>query len=652
MTAKGHILANYLKNEGTQLWSHAWSDAIANRLAAYALNCIDFNTGKVGLAFNDLDSTIERSKLVPADDDIFDAVARSLLSGNAIFNKRLKQHSLGAESAIKMCVILKGDVVPNIVNSPDSVAVIQSLPLSRVWRAMGNKVASIVYHAESSSQPDPDWLLLNRLLIASYFQACNFDKASLVRGDLNNLANTFHGPRGSLLRIVEIVSSEGIRDPLPAQLVAPKVNHALNISLTPIDDAVSLEYSAFKDGRGLFHRHLPIADPVTAKIPHHLLSVMTPARIRNARDAMHSQHEAAIITYSALSALEHLMRCWAQHINIKHLKSNGEPKALLMWSKSLGCSSTLQAKLEDMYSSSGSNIRNRIMHGGLLECQSTYMEVLLNGGHVPGVTKTSSASVLNPLNIVELCMDALAQADREAIPLGLAETDQSWVHNLELSPVEIQFGHSLCADLLDKETALEWQAYISKFISSSMPSVSIFSKLAFLGWFKKFSTVDSLQFQMCWGVMFEAFFRLAVHLHGVEVLRRSPKGNNERMFQYKMLTPWEGGLCSEEIVDRIISNISPADRPIAKRTLVLATKARNALSHGAITTWNEHVHLGMGHLFAKSIQALVSSIINHMTEESAYYRWRSRSANQATSDIDDWLWAERTTLNEIFLRSI
>ena len=156
---------------------------------------------------------------------------------------------------------------------------------------------------------------------------------------------------------------------------------------------------------------------------------------------------------------------------------------------------------------------------------------------------------------------------------------------------------------------------------------------------------------MCWGISFEVLFRLAAQMNGLHVLRRSMKGKDQRMFQYKMLTTWEGGLYSDEALERILQSIPKGyQRDLAKKTVMLAGKARDAFSHGALVTWNEHTHLGIGHLFAKSIQALITSIIHCMTEEGAYYNWLKQQ-KVSGRDLDNWLLAEKSVLRNITLRA-
>ena len=44
-------------------------------------------------------------------------------------------------------------------------------------------------------------------------------------------------------------------------------------------------------------------------------------------------------------------------------------------------------------------------------------------------------------------------------------------------------------------------------------------------------------------------------------------------------------------------------------------------AHGAVTEFDQHTCLGMGHIIIKAVQTLVTAGQHHMVREVAYYRW-------------------------------
>lgn len=149
---------------------------------------------------------------------------------------------------------------------------------------------------------------------------------------------------------------------------------------------------------------------------------------------------------------------------------------------------------------------------------------------------------------------------------------------------------------------------------------------------------------MAWGLTFKGLYRLTAQLLGFEVLQRSSLGETGRMFQYRMLDARANGLCRPALIHTLVEEFSPSDRPNAIRTVQLAVKARNALSHGALLRHDENDHWTAGHLFIKATQLLMSVAFRRMTRVRAYFRYRNRSPGTACDSVGDWLAAESEML--------
>ena len=204
----------------------------------------------------------------------------------------------------------------------------------------------------------------------------------------------------------------------------------------------------------------------------------------------------------------------------------------------------------------------------------------------------------------------------------------------------MDFGHKIHCDVLDLEDGPEWQRQLFRFIDRSLPCFSTPARVAWIGWLKRLEGHNSLISFLIWGTIFEALYRLTLHVLGFEVLQHSPVGENVRMFQYQMLDSRTAGLCSPRIIETLLDCLEPEDRAAAERTIALAVKVRNALSHGAIVAHHEHGHLAAGHLVIKAIQHLMEVTRRHMTREAAYFRSLERSAMSSGNTVEDWVKAE------------
>ena len=149
---------------------------------------------------------------------------------------------------------------------------------------------------------------------------------------------------------------------------------------------------------------------------------------------------------------------------------------------------------------------------------------------------------------------------------------------------------------------------------------------------------------LIWGTLFEALFRLTVHLIGAEVLQRKPRGAVEWKFQYKMLDFQEGNLCSPDVLSHLLLVLLPEERDAGETSIRLAIKVRNAMSHGAIDHHTEDINRGGGHIMIKAIQLLIELIKRHSIREAAYFHSMAKPGDE----LQDWLSAEEEIYVALF----
>jgi hypothetical protein len=145
---------------------------------------------------------------------------------------------------------------------------------------------------------------------------------------------------------------------------------------------------------------------------------------------------------------------------------------------------------------------------------------------------------------------------------------------------------------------------------------------------------------------FEALYRVTAHLIGIPVLQRSrPRGRGIVKTQYKMLDGRKTGLCTEEVLNRLVICYPSNWKELGKRILRLAIKARNSIAHGAVVAFDNTTANGLGNILAKASQTLATAGLHHMVSERAYYRWQNEHGGANGFDHEAWLFAEQEILN-------
>jgi hypothetical protein len=647
------ILTAALQGPELAIWRGAWQSVIVDTLSRHAQDCIDFAAGRVDDEFKALDDQLARSALLPVSPTIREACAEALLTRREELNGLLQTAGRHRQSARQLrTTLIDFGVIDSLLNSPISVAELTHVDLTATWTRLAHEIARRLYAAEVSATPELEWLVHNRLLLARYFQGCRVNRATQVANHLNQLMSGIHGPRSALVGIIERIGPDGIEDaPLPPAPANPTGLALISAHLSDLLDAVNFEAPRIPNRQGFMHRLVDVN--ANRAIPSSLQHVLTPEMLIEYRSRSYRQYESTLLCYTVLSAVEQLLRTLAVHFNVDHMGVGYYPAPVLEWvdDPHLSLSHLVRADVEEVYSPTQANLRNRAMHSALFEIESKRLEMTL-AQYNPAINGTPINLADDPLvpeHMLALVIERLARLDQHAATIGLLPQDFAWADEVWLTAEELAFGNSIYCDVLDsdEELALMWQQQVFDFVSACAPPFSIFLKMAWLGWFKPYEQHDSLLSFVAWGLTFEGVYRLTVQCLGFEVLQRSPLGATGRMLQYRMLDARATGLCRQAILDALVEELAPSERAIATRTVQLAVKARNAMSHGALLRHDENDHLAAGHLFIKATQLLMSVTIRHMTRVRAYFRYLHRPPERAPDAVGDWLAAESETLDTI-----
>jgi hypothetical protein len=95
----------------------------------------------------------------------------------------------------------------------------------------------------------------------------------------------------------------------------------------------------------------------------------------------------------------------------------------------------------------------------------------------------------------------------------------------------------------------------------------------------------------------------------------------------------------------LVEEIDPSERTVALEVHQLAVKARNAIAHGAITTFDSYTADGVGHLIVKSTQGLVAVGLHSMTRVAAYYRSLRPGRDDWKYELQNWVEGEEEVLD-------
>lgn len=638
------------------LWTTAWKKTIVDVISVKAMDRIDVATTDVSDDWDQLDDRDFLSSLVPNSPEIQDQCATNLLaigsnsaarksgaiitgqSSKDVINTFLLRRRLSERNTAKLRGFIRS-ATASLIDRAESQGHFYAVLKPDFWSAVGHRLAAQVYQHNKSDPFQPDWLILNQLLLAEWLFGCQFSKAVHVKAAFARMRKSVLGIRGQLFRIPTHISKRGIDDAPPSPIAhAPRP--LASSSQSSIVQALESTESDVRSGNGFFYEYMK--------------NIEDTLYMRNCA----SLYEYTLLAYLATSSIEQLIRGYAQHEGIKHLKPNGEPigvNRLIKEDVFPAFSTDTNRSILELFDTSGPNLRNRMMHGLLLDSESKWDETAAAAtGHLPRSVWESDP--FRPQNIFAACYSVLAQIDTDLYRSGVvSKLAFSWTRDLLPSTTDIAFASGLSSDLIREsnegrlDDANSWVERLDRYAERFMPCLQHFATAAILGWYQNPSNKSLSRF--CgFALTFEAVYRLTVHLLGFEVLQKSRRkgssGKCEQLnFQTQMLD--SRGIQSQLILDAIVSHVPMEQRDEALRCLSISIQTRNAFAHGAILSLPEQTKDALGNAFYKSLQTLVDCGLHHVTREAAYYNWLKRSEAGIGSPEDDWSAAEQY-IREVF----
>ncbi len=513
-------------------------------------------------------------------------------------------------------------------------------PFPTLWPLVANDLSRCTYARNAVDWVDSEWRYHNTLLLMGFFSSCRLPLADHVRQALAEAAAKPLGMRGVFFRVPELAGECKIED---AEVRITPRTGGLTLSceaLSPLIAATAEESRKIPVGNGILHEIMPIASE--SSVPFWEWGVVTGSQLREARDGVYKLYENTILAYLALGSIEQILRSWAQRAGRPHMETNETPSDVLKAVEPLVDAGVLTA-VKELYDSNSTNLRNRVMHGNLLEVESKRLETDLpiadwrRWGYM-----SEQSDSFAPTNVAQFCLECLEKIDADLLAKGvtLVPADLSWATGLALSSAEIDLGLRLSVDFLE-DNGEPWRLLMGRYLNALFPGLKQLWTLGFVAWLDK-PFRPSLPRFMALGFSFEALFRTTVQLLGGDVLQRSrPRARKVLKTQYRMLDKRPMSIANNAVLARLVRHVPPKDQHTAVEILELAIKARNSLAHGAVTVYDDRTSDGLGHILVKAGQTLITAGLHHLISERAFYKYKNDRKEQDGFTLTDWLSAEK-----------
>lgn len=638
--------AELLANE-TAVLSEFLIPVCRGRVLSHLQATLDQDSGRPTASWEELDDQQQRAVWLSSFQNEIVAEWANVIgtSWHARLNGVLQNAGFRHDERPKRLAASMTPTLITILGGQNAQEALRASPFPSVWPELGHCLTKqLVSDLERADLPD--WQLLNRLQLSSFFLSCDLPTAGAVQSSLITLGRSVLSLRGSLVRLPERVDVTGILDVSPT---AARVDRPITLtqrSISTLLTACHDESQATFAMNGIAQRVLTPQGPIQ---PEHLAELrrLFPGRdpvqlMHETRAVRFQQYNFTILAYMALCGIEQMLRARADQVGESHIEPSGWLIDVTDWLSKLRLSADLQRRLKQLYSTRDINIRNRVMHGGLLEIEGQRTQnthrMLINQP-IPAAYSAES--------IASLCLTLLEEVDRElAATTTLSTANLGWLGLKSLTIDEWR----LISSLPDPRRqglglATSWCANLFGYLTAFCPAASISAKLGLHGWVRHFSGTDSTVQMFFLSLTFETLYRLTVHLLGIAIVQRGPSNQRKQWeFRYRMLD--QRNLCAVQIVAQLVESLPPADRQQAAATYQLAVKLRDSFSHGAVPNFTPQQLDGVSHVFVHAIELLRRAGRREMVEKAAYFEWKNRGERPYT-EVTNWLVGEQAIKTRI-----
>jgi len=384
--------------------------------------------------------------------------------------------------------------------------------------------------------------------------------------------------------------------------------------------------------------------------------------LRKGRKCYDSQYAACINGYLYIIAMEQVLRSCAEGCGVEHMRGV-TPISVEYWAPKLGLHENVIEDIMTVFSSKKANVRNRVLHCGLLDPGPRAQEARLSALEIKKCVR-KPASPESPENVALFCEVAFSKLLREVRQRDFGTTNLDWTSVLVPNHQLLEFGKRLNCNLLENSTSFSgWYVRLCHYVDVNMPCLGELLKLGLLNFLAGLNTTsasltqtsgpssrspssvesrsDAFTLFLVWGLIFEALYRHVASLHDHSILQHPARPEKSLTIQYRMLDTRH--LASDNVIASIVECVDTEGREYAKQCLLSVVEIRNALSHGAILTYDDDVHFAYNNLLINAIQLLVDSGIHAMTKKRAYFEWQGTRNEQHGFHNDDYFTARAAT---------
>lgn len=645
------LIIDALNNSLANQFSESQQNAVLKKLAVASIRHLDAKNCTILPSWDQFDDPFLRDEFINSEGGVEELCAENLCSDEIqkTVNSIIQKNGYGKISKPKLKAKLQ-IVLPDLLRLPPFSTSLIRNPFPKAWNFIANELAIQLFDTEDRNLILPGWQILNHLLLIGYFQDSRLPMARNIRFNLMILRKPILDLRCSLIRIPERISGISISDKELniAKLQTLSSVRLMNTNWSELQGHLQFEINQMSQNSGILHQILDVNKPSILAQEFGLPQ----AQLAQLRDLDYTQVEYAIISYLSLSAIEQLLRGWASNAGILH-SIDSTPIPWSDWIDELPLSNDTIIAIKKLYQTDELNLRNRVMHGGLLPLtskQSELVQALANqmGYQVPPVDLTVDR--LSTRNIALTCLECLIQIDQDSVAqnINLDTADRAWELSFALTDSEISIGNSSLCNIGKINPIYEYRQFM-RYVYGVFPAFADCYSIGLYGANQSILNKRSMVHHMCWGLIFEGIYRSTAHLLGVPIIRKNWEhiaGRKVLHYEYRMLDSSKpDALCGESNLNRLLDHLSDAERMNAKMILLLAVKARNALAHGAVVKYSEHRLKGEQRILIKAVEILKEAGIHHMVKEAAYYRWLTSPPSSTHSHEKNWVEAEK----EIYL---
>lgn len=248
---------------------------------------------------------------------------------------------------------------------------------------------------------------------------------------------------------------------------------------------------------------------------------------------------------------------------------------------------------EKIFSPTELNLRNKVMHGGFFRSESERVEMLFN----KKLFIDSPKNVKNYCRMLIFFINSLLKIYPSSLSATTWQNKYLYTQNEEIFLRKLKYDF-LTSDALDLVIQMK-----NMFNSDEIPSCfstpikfgtnsSFYCRYSFSFSFDLYFNFSSL----C--ISFEAIFRSILLSHGVEIY--TAEKHRKISCRYKMLDT--DGLIDDNVMRFLTKNLKCRERIVARKTILLAVKARNAFAHGAtLQNFDQKLLFLYSHAITKTI---------------------------------------------------